>query len=421
MNYYEKVLSVSDQVLIYFANDLDLIGKLDEKYNSHREGNRSRYLFWQEVRGRIRRNSSFTEIFDVMHLEKTYYRDIERVPDPASLVRSPVKLQWVNLLYPLSDAINDVFDYQIENDIRESKYTEEQITMQNLDSMRFFNDRIKIDNSPSGLFPYLTLLRWAIEGLIATKQLSPIFYGFIKDSVIPVLRAQRQITLVLLELMDKEDEYIAKGLADDVVEIPNFEADETEEDVIRKDVSQIFTRYFNPEPVKVAIPPESPIDKDIYLCPFAQFMYRYIDGDGQFARSLSKDLDKDWFKYPISSLYRMRMHAETLGIEEEFMPAVSPKLIAEMYKYINAHIKVYSEPVLLKQALLHVEMVAFESDKENPGRPSNFWRDRFNDAVEFHRKVLSDLVSEGLILHNSVEGEIEKVRVIARDSGFTNG
>lgn len=435
MQYYEKVIAYADHVQVYMGDDIQLIRKLDDKINSLEVGS-NRHKYWVEVRGRIFRNSHYSESFLVTNLEDRFAGNPNESQDVASILNSPVLLKWISHLGLFEEAIDDTLCYHIDNEVYE-RPTPEDVKQQSLNSLRFYNNVLKQGKTVMELFPYLPLLKWSVEGLIANRRLSEQFHTFLIKSVVPIARAQRQLILIFLELMEDEDDYIAQGLSPDTIMIQIDEAKEENDKAIQKELdssyekdelrgdqvkevtlSRLFTRkYTPPETISVSVPPEPTNGDDPYKCNFCRLVDEVIENDERVMRTNIKNIGKAWSRHPFSYIHRIYMAKQRLNISDGYTIPISSILLIETHKIIQAHIKTYSQDRLLRNLRNMMEVVLYEARGADHAK-MYFLAATYNIERDKYFALLDEMQQKGLATPMRVQMEKEWLERAGSDAGF---
>ena len=389
MDYREKVMAYANVIQVFSEDRADIVSALEAKVNAV-DTTDDRHEFWSEVMGRVYRNCYFTEIHEIIHLEKKHGATLDAAPSTTTIVNSPNILKWISLLPKFQEEVDFLLDYQKDNHILE-KATNEQAFNACIGSLQFFNDALVNQKSLEELFKYIPLMTWSIESLLITKQLNPQFLDFLKTSFIPLLRAHRAAVLVFLDLVENEEIYLN-------------EAKSTGSQLTK---SSIFNRDYQPEKINLYIPPEhtSTDSADPYLDALS---YTLLDGSNQKRISgyRFEQVKKAWFFTPLSQLYKLRLHSDMLGVTNSYTPVMSPKLLNVAYNRVYAHIKCYDERNLLESSILGIENIIMDFQK-NPYK--EIYAVKFSEAFEYLKENLDDMLRLGLITH---EGKIETIKRI---------
>jgi len=394
MDYREKVMAYANVIQVFSDDRHEIVSALEAKVNSITMPPEQQE-FWREVTGRVYRNSFYSEILEMIYLEKKYSTSIDSAPSVATIVNSPNLLKWIHLLPKFEEEVAFLLDYQKDNYVTE-KANDTQAFNSCIGSLQFFNDGIVKGKSLEELFKYIPLMTWSIESLLITKQLNSQFQDFILNSFIPVLRAHRAAVLVFLDLVNKEDEYLQK------------EAETTKEGLTE---STIFNRKYEPEKINLYVPADptetDPNSEDPYLDGFA-YTLRYMFNRRQLTGPRVDQIKKDWYFAPLSHLYRLRMHSDMLGCTDEYTPVMSPKLLNSAANKVYAHLKCYSERNLLESSILAIENVIMESQNT---KYKDIYVGTFSELYVMLEENLAGLLRVGLVTSKGVADTLKRVRL----------
>lgn len=393
MDYKEKVMAYANVIQVFSDSRMDIVTALEGKITQS-SGDAERQDFWKEVQGRVYRNNYYSEITNMIHLEKYNSNNIQSAPIISNLVRSPNLLDWIHLLPRFEEEVAFVMDYQKENYIME-KASDAQAFQACLGSLQFFNDALKSGKSLEQLFEYIPLVTWSVESLLATKQLHKDFQSFLMESFVPVLRAHNAAVMVFLDLLNRETEYLKEA------------------EMQKRELSQssLFTRDYEPEHINLYIPEDpSKIDpsvQDPYLDAFSRSLMVIFKG-GKIEGPRADQAKREWHFTPLSNLYRLRIFTDKLGCTDSYTPVVSPKVLSNASNIVYAHLKCYNERNLLEASILGIENVIMDSQKTEF---KEFAVNRFYDMLKSLEEDLQNLLSEGLVTAQGVAETLHRIKV----------
>lgn len=397
MNYREKVVSYAS-VLMGHAPDMDVIfDRLHEKIMFSVE-DQEQLKFWTEVSGRVHRNSRVKEIEEMEHIERYNSGILEMYPAIETLINSPNVLKWISYLDPLEDEIDWLLEYQKDNYVME-RPSEQQCIDATIGSLRFYNEALEEGKSMEELFKYIPLMVWSIDNLLASDQLHHSFHPFLIDSFVPVLRAHKAASLIFLDLMDNEDKYL--------------EHERT--NTIGIDRASIFNRKYEAESIDLPIPATyEDLSSDPYLCSMSATLMQLATEDIKMLPR-AENVRRAWHFTPLTNLYRLRIHGELLGVYDEYVPVVRPKILKNMSDVLYTHIKTYSEENLVKSNLIVIENLIAESASTEYKQLYTFNFLEMYKIVEEHFRALLD---RGLVTAKVVGENLTRLREKAKEYGI---
>ena len=244
-----------------------------------------------------------------------------------------------------------------------------------------------------------------MDCLIITKQLTPQFSQFLLDNLVPVLRAHRAVVLVFMDLVNREDDYKLKE----------------KKEKVQVKTSDVFTRTYVPEKVKIVIPPDplvkDPNGEDPYLDSFS-YSIRNMAKVGKVFGPRIEHETREWFFTPLTHLYRLRMHSDMLGVTSSYTPVMSPKLLKTADSKLYTHRKNYSEDNLLESVILGMENVIMESQK---WEDKIVYKARFEESLPVLESHLHGMLREGLVTSKRVAETLRRVKLRGEAYGIYNG